>query len=110
MRGVKVGDRVRGTCNDSVIVGTVSYVYPKSVSVAPDGDDNLYYLVDGVWTVEVIPAPIPDVVGAIVRDKDGDAWQRCEDGWHLAGTDPSPLPLDRLRNCAPFTVLWTPTP
>ena len=79
----------------------MSYVYAKSVSVAPDGDDNLYYLVDGVWTVEVIAPLISDVVGTIVRDKDGDAWQRQERGWYMTN-DYNPFPLDHVQRACQY--------
>ena len=109
MSSVKVGDRVRATCGESVIIGEAMGHDDGGITVSVEGTDgHKHWLATSVWAFEVIAPPVPDVVGTIVRDKDGDAWQRCEDGWHLAGTDPSPLPLDRLRHCAPFTVLWTP--
>ena len=58
--------------------------------------------------VEVIAPPIPDIVGTIVRDKDGDAWQRHEAGWYSAGAMSS-RSIDELHDdYGPLTVLWTP--
>ena len=108
MTAVKVGDRVRATCGESVIVGEVKYVYPDSISVAVDGGEAMYYMADGVWTVEVLAPPIHDVVGTIVRDADGDAWQRQEGSWYLADSDNIGRSLNDLQFYGPLTVLWTP--
>ena len=106
MIAVKIGDRVRVTCGESVVVGTVTDAWSRGVTVLPDGytETNCFAL-DG-WTVEVLSPPIPDVVGTIVRDADGDAWQRDEDGWYRAGSDVI-RQIAYLAHLRP-TVLWTP--
>ena len=106
MSGVKVGDRVRATCGESVIVGEVKYVYPDSVSVAVDGNEGMYYVIYGVWTVEVLAPPIPDAVGTIVRDKDGDAWQRGVEGWYSTSEEGGGTLEWVQRHYGPLTVLW----
>jgi len=109
MSTVKVGDRVRATCEESVIVGEVKYVYPESVSVAVDGDEGMYYVSDGVWTVEVLAPPIPDVVGTVVLDTDGDAWQRNDEFWRCVSSMYYKYTLADLQfRYGPLTVLWTP--
>ena len=109
MTAVKVGDRVRATCGESVIVGAVTRLDEINVFVEPAGIGTRLYLRACDWTVEVLVPPIPDVVGTIVRDRDGDAWQCRETGWYLAHDDDIPYSLDYLRNrFGPFDVLWTP--
>ena len=112
MSTVKVGDRVRATCGESVIVGTVSSVYPRGISVDVDGDEHRYYMVDGMsWTVEVVAPPIPNVAGTIVRDRNGEAWQRRAHGWYMADDGHGDYGLDDLQiRYGPLTVLWTPEP
>ena len=112
MTVVKVGDRVRLTLEDSVIVGVChkGTNYSPSLWVTPDGTD-VTFIYNTSWTVEVLAPPIPDVVGTIVRDGDGDAWQRFEDGWYSTATvaRSDPLALPKLqRQYGPLTVLWTP--
>ena len=108
---VKVGDRVLATCGESFIVGTVDGAYPEGTApgfaVTVDGDISRYFPSD-VWTVEVLAPPIPDVVGTIVRDADGDAWQCQEYAWYLADNDDVGRSLDDLQFYGPLTVLWTP--
>ena len=111
MTAVKVGDRVRATCGGSVIVGEVKHLYPSGVHVHVDGediDDDLRWFAFPTWTFEVLAPPIPDVVGTIVRDRNGDAWQRREGSWYLADDDDVGRSLDVLQIYGPLTVLWTP--
>ena len=110
-QNIKVGDRVRAACGESVIIGLVTGLHPpEDVQVQPDGYTQSNLLNYAGWTIEVIAPPIPDVVGTIVRDKDGDAWQRRTFGWYLADQDDRLYSLESLRRLAPFTVLWTPEP
>ena len=52
---------------------------------------------------------VPDVVGTIVRDRDGDAWQRRERTWFMAGSETAgSYDLDFLQGLGPLEVLWTP--
>ena len=109
MSAVKVGDRVRLTCGESVIVGVCSggtLLHTPTVWVTPDGTD-VTFIYNTSWTVEVLAPPIPDVVGTIVRDRDGDAWQRDDDGWRCVDDD-SRYSVEKLQFCGPLTVLWTP--
>ena len=80
----KVGDRVRCTLGESVLVGEVLESYISSLAVRADGDDDecdtRVYLER--WTVEVLPPPIPDTIGTIVADRNGMAWERYERGWN----------------------------
>ena len=109
MTAVKVGDRVRATCGESVIVGEVTQFNQSGVLVVIDGDGyGSRWLRQIDWTAEVLAPPIPDVVGTIVRDRDGDAWQRQEYAWYLADDDDSAYSLDRLQILGPLIVLWTP--
>ena len=106
---IKVGDRVRATCGESVIVGTVKGREEGWISVALDGDgDYRRFLALDQWTVEILPPPIPDVVGTIVRDRDGDAWQRYDDSWWCIGTSYRYSLAEVQKRYGPLTVLWTP--
>ena len=107
---VKVGERVRATCGESVIVGTVKNLYPEGLSIYVDGDYHRYYMADGVWTVEVLAPPIPDVRGTVVIDRYDSAWQRWASGWQAIGGDTSDMrTLPQLMvGFGPLTVLWTP--
>ena len=111
VNGVKVGDRVRLTCGENTLVGKVYAAYDEGVSVNVSGDTpNSRFFCRSRWTVEVIAPPIPDVVGTIVRDCEGDAWQRHEAGWYLTN-DTYSFSLYQLESIyAPLTVLWTPEP
>ena len=111
MSAVKVGDRVRATCGESVIVGEVDGAYPEGTApgfaVAVDGDISRYFPSD-VWTVEVLAPLIPDVVGTIVRDKQNDGWQRGEKVWRCLNHGCSHTTEILQRTYGPLTVLWTP--
>ena len=110
MRTVKVGDRVRATCGESVIVGTVMDVDEDGTEVNVGSDAGRYFLPDA-WIIEVIAPPIPDVVGTIVRDTNGDAWQRYRGGWYSTRVGNDWYSLKDLQAVlAPIEVLWTPTP
>ena len=109
MSAVKRGDRVRLTCGESVVTGTVTGVAYGGVEVMPDGFSSANYFLLAGWTVEVLPPPIPDTFGTVVLDRDNDAWQCSEDGWYLANDDSDPWSFDKLQKFAgPLTVLWTP--
>ena len=112
MSGVKVGDRVRATCGESVIVGTVTHIDVGGVGVdvgVPGSAGDLRYWLPTGWTVDVIAPPIPDVVGTIVRDNDGDAWQRYREGWCTTRIDGPCSPIE-LQEYGLLEVLWTPEP
>ena len=107
------GDRVRATCGESVIVGTVTQANPGGVGVDVKVLESIgsywYWLPTGAWTVEVIAPPIPDDYGTVVLDKDNGAWQRGVDGWYIAARDNGFWSFDKLQTIAgPVTVLWTP--
>ena len=108
---IKVGDRVRATCGESVIVGTVATVLSAEFSVIVDGDaarhESRYFLYAD-WIAEILPPPVPDVVGTIVRDRDGDAWQRYDDSWWCIGTSYRYSLAEVQKRYGPLTVLWTP--
>ena len=109
MSGVKVGDRVRATCGESVIVGTVQHMYPHRILVDVDGVNVTGFHVSySCWSVEALAPPVIVAVGTIVRDKNGDAWQRRPFGWYLADQDDRLYSLMDLPRLAPLTVLWTP--
>ena len=105
---VKVGDRVRATCGESVVIGTVASHQGEVVEVLVDGDASRFFR--SHWSIEVIAPPIPDVVGTIVRDKAGDVWQRREKGWYIADDDADFYDINCLDqgSYAPFAVLYAP--
>ena len=105
---VKVGDRVRMTLDDNVIVGMVTGLEGASVFIELAGVSARFYLTCSDWNIEVIAPPIPDVVGTIVRDKDGDAWQRHKGGWYLTNDTFSSSLYQLELAYGPFTVLYTP--
>jgi hypothetical protein len=102
----KQGDRVRCTLGESVVVGTFSrHLSGGSFSVLPDGAQNLRNVFNAeVWTIEVLRPPVPDVVGTIVRDRFGMAWQRVAAGWVIGGV-PLPRVLDYVvKHYGPLEV------
>ena len=109
MSTVKDGDRVRATCGESVIVGTVATAVDKGLVIDVDGSTDVYFSFRA-WTIEVIAPPIPDVVGTIVRDRDGDAWQCDGTWWRRTGSSIAYRLMEANDLSGPLTVLWTPTP
>ena len=109
MTAVNEGDRVRLTCGESVIVGVCNRgtSYSPSLWVTPDGTD-VTFIYDTSWAAEVLPPPIPDVVGTIVRDKQNDGWQRGEKVWRCLNHGCSDTTEILQRTYGPMTVLWTP--
>jgi len=112
MSNIKVGNRVRATCGESVIIGTVDGAYPEGYApgfaIAVDGDISRYFASDE-WSFVVLAPPIPDVVGTIVRDNDGDAWQRDDEFWRCWSSVYYKYTLADLQfRYGPLTVLWTP--
>ena len=108
MSGVKNGDRVRMTLGENALVGTADLVTPSGLYLSLDACQVALYLSIDDWSTEVIAPPIPDVVGTIVRDKNGDAWQRRTFGWYLADQNDRLYSLEDLQRFASLTVLWTP--
>ena len=108
MSAVKNGDRVRMTLGENALVGTADRVDPGGLYLSLDACQVALYLDTNDWSTEVIAPPIPDVVGTIVRDGDGDAWQRQTLGWYLADRNDRSYSLKSLQRSAPLTVLWTP--
>ena len=111
MTAVKVGDRVRLTCGESVIVGVChkGTSYSPSLWVTPDGTD-VTFIYDTRWNVEVLPPLIPDNRGTVVIDRYDSAWQRWASGWQAIGGDKFDMrTLPQLMvGFGPLTVLWTP--
>ena len=112
MSTIKVGDKVRATCGESVIIGKVKVLLvANAMEVVPDGAFRANILDLKSWRVEVIAPPICETYGAVVVDKEGDAWQRRTDGWRCIDYPGSPgLPTDVLQHhYGPVIVVW-PTP
>lgn len=77
----QVGDRVRATLGESVVVGTVTFISTAIRAVQIAGDSHPERWLNDEWQVEILPSlatPIPDVEKAMCADRDGDAWQ-CRD-------------------------------
>ena len=113
MSGVKVGDRVRATCGESVIVGTVTHIDVGGVGVdvgVPGSAGDLRYWLPTGWTVEVIAPPIPSADGTIVRDHEGCPWIAGTNGWYRAGFSTPFTQTYMQKKYGPLTVLWTPEP
>ena len=109
MSNIKVGDRVRATCGESVIVGEVHRVDTSGPYVKIESSDISLWLYSGNWTVEVLAPSIPDIMGTIVRDTDGDAWQRDAEFWRCVSSVYYKYTLADLQfRYGPLTVLWTP--
>ena len=108
MTAVKVGDLIRATLGESVVVGAVLYEGIRGLFVNPDGWGPAFYVVeqDG-WTVEILPPPtppLPEIDGTVVLDVNGDAWQK--DGyWWYREVRRSTF---GLRENGPLTVLHVP--
>ena len=107
MSGVKNGDRVRMTLGENAVVGTADLVTPDGLYLSLDACQIALYLDTNDWSTEVIAPPIPDVVGTIVLDRDGDAWQRYRDGWCTTRKDVF-CSLTELQEYGLSGFLWTP--
>ena len=108
MSAVKVGDRVRLTCGESTLVGTVlPDEYSEGLNVLVDGDRARYFP-SSKWTVEVIAPPIPSADGTIVRDHEGSPWIAGTNGWYRAGFSTPFTQTYMQKKYGPLTVLWTP--
>ena len=115
MSDIKAGDRVRATCGGSVIVGTVQWQDDSHVAVSLDGCRGINYFGLDEWVFGVLSLPsVPDVVGTVIKDRDGEVWHRNAEGWRA--TAPTLLWLtvgrtrdlslaDVERNYGPLTVL-----
>ena len=109
MTAVKVGDRVRCTLGESVVVGVVLYEGIRGLFVNPDGWGPAFFVVenDG-WTVEILPPPappLPEIDGTVVLDGSGFAWQRKGDLWWCRVVGCTTL---GLRDNGPLTVIHVP--
>ena len=69
----KVGEKVKATLGESVIVGLVDHVDPDFVGIVPDGVDrlrpNAVHPEDG-WQFEQVVS-VPTKFGAVIRRADG---------------------------------------
>ena len=108
MNGVKVGVRVRLTCGESTVVGTVlPDEYSEGLNVLVDGDRARYFP-SSKWIVEVIAPPIPSADGTIVRDHEGFPWISGTRGWYRAGFSQVFSQAYMQESYGPLTFLWTP--
>ena len=44
--------------------------------------------------------------GAVILDRDGEAWQKSEGNWYLAGGGSGGLSSFTVGHCQPFRVIW----
>lgn len=99
-----VGERVRCTLGDNVIVGIFHGTYGSGRTVEVVVNDRICSLAGG-WTVEVLDVPEPPV-GTVVVDREGDAWQRRPHGWQSACPAFTAPTFDKLEaEWGPLTVL-----
>ncbi len=80
---VKIGDRVRVTKDEQVLIGEVDRVYARSFSLIPD-DLLESVAINSSWSVKVLSPPIPagfDEPGALVLDDLSDLWRRNSNGF-----------------------------
>lgn len=91
----KVGDKVRATLGENVLVGRIDYTAEsasvQSWLVVPDGVEDVDpYLLSGAdgWHFEQIVS-VPTKFGAVIRRADGVLFTLCEmpdsDGWFGSG-------------------------
>lgn len=100
MTDFKVGDRVRATLGENVVVGVVTAVgsAPSTIQVEPDGAGHCLWLtVPAGWHIEEVPPPLPTKVCAIVRRADGELFVR-RGGRKVLHWCPAYGILDELRD------------
>ena len=81
----KVGDHVKVTLGESVVVGEVTARDIFRATVQADGDNHPRNFSFARWTFEVLAPVIPDTVGTWIKDCDGVAWRRDPSGWGVVG-------------------------
>jgi hypothetical protein len=106
----KVGDRVRCTLGESVLVGEVTYLSTDASMLRVDINGNVpgYLIRWGDWTVKVLHPPVPDVEGVVVLDRDGDPWVRKPEGWINGGGGTGGILEDVVANYGPLKLVYTP--
>lgn len=79
----KVGDRVRCTLGDSVLVGRVTQNSPKGISVRPDGaiENNRVRPPWAVVITEAFSTPPSDEDGALMFGASGAVYKKTPEGW-----------------------------
>lgn len=106
MNAPKIGDRVRCTLGESVLVGTVfDTLDGKPWHIDAEGL-RLRVSVTG-WTVEVITPPLPPEppVGSVVRSGGGFLYERSESGWNPSSSYLRRYTWAELQECGPVTLL-----
>lgn len=108
---VKIGDNVRCTLGETVVVGIVVSVYGKLVGVAPELDEHggCCWITQS-WHIEALPPPNPpisEIEGAVVIDRDGDAWQFLGGIWRAPELDSINL-KDLQQVFGPLIVVYVP--
>ena len=76
---LKVGDRVRATLGENVLVGRVVMIgaNPATIRVEPDGAGHYLWLTPSAgWQIEKVSPPLPTKVGAIIRTEYGEYYVR----------------------------------
>jgi hypothetical protein len=99
MTDFKVGDRVKATLGENVLVGIVRSVREDEVLVEADGDKQGIWLYHNVWRIEKASPPLPTKYGAVIGHKTEANWKPyvLVDGkWYCAG-DQSPAPEKTVR-------------
>lgn len=106
MSGPRVGDKVRCTLGESVIVGVVTYadaVGWAGCYVTPDFDKNIVWV--DAWTIEKL-SPLPEIEGTVVlAGSKSLAWQLGYDGlWHTPGRSGTST-ANLIKYHSPLTVM-----
>lgn len=76
MADFKVGDRMRATLGESVLVGEVVALPVADELEVNIGEKWPRYINVNKWQIEKVSPPLPTKVGAIVRRADGDLFVR----------------------------------
>lgn len=98
----KVGDRVKATCGESVVVGTVTAREAFRASVQADGDEHPRNFSFALWAFEVLVPEIPNAAKTVCTDYMGDAWQYRNGAWSSTSTS------DTFETSALLANRWGP--
>ena len=88
MTDFKVGDRVRATLGENVLVGEVAAVPVADELEVNIGEEWPRYISPGRWQVEKMAPPLPTKFGAVVRNtKTGMVYMRGNNGTTMPWVD-----------------------
>jgi hypothetical protein len=103
----KVGDHIRATLGNNTNEGIVQSVHESgTLYIEIDGTSENWVQLEPVWTITLIQPALPETIGTVLRDNDGDLWVRRGTCWQCLLANLTCDPESFIETYGPVTVLY----